>query len=144
MYKMHPSRDIFNMHTGKKWNVITNNHNCIPCNRISHRTQRENIFCQAGFVQNVYKKMQTVMNMYEDGDLKDQKLNKKQLTAVPEFKQHHMQLLHNLKDSFQSAILQRVIDKEISLKKMKDEADKFRALEGTQFSMFKKDILGRK
>ena len=74
--------------------------------------------------------MQTVMNMYEDGDLKDQKLNKKQLTAVPEFKQHHMQPLHNLKDSFQSAILQRVIDKELSLKEMKDEADKFRALEG--------------
>ena len=75
------------------------------------------------------------MNMYEDGDLKHQKLSKKQLTTVPEFKQHHMQPLHNLQVSFQSAILQRVIDKEISLKEMKDEADNFRALEGNNNSM---------
>ena len=94
------------------------------------RTQRENIFCQAGFGLNVYKKMQTVMNMYEDGDLKDQKLSKKQLTTVPEFKQHQMQPLHNLQASFQSTILQRVIDKEISLKEMMEEADNFRSLEG--------------
>ena len=94
------------------------------------RTQRENIYCQAGFGLSVYRKMQTVMNMYEDGDLKDQKLSKKQLTTVPEFKQYQMQPLHNLQASFQSTVLQKVIDKEISLKEMKDEADNFRSLEG--------------
>ena len=83
------------------------------------RTQRENIICQTGFVKKVYEKMQAVMNMYEDGAIKDQKLNKKHLIAVLEFKQHLLQPLHNLKPSFQSATLQRIIDREISLKEMK-------------------------
>ena len=81
-------------------------------------------------MKEVYEKMQTVMNMYEDGAMKDQKLNKKHLIVVPEFKQHLLQPLHNLKPSLQSATLQRIIDREISLKEMKDEAIRFQSLEG--------------
>ena len=70
--------------------------------------------------------------MYEDGDLKDQKLNKKSLTSAPEFKQYLLQPLHNLDASFQTSILHRVAEKEISLKEMKDEAVKFRSLENVR------------
>ena len=69
------------------------------------------------------------MDMYEDGALKDQKLNKKHLISTPEFKQHLLQPLHNLQVQFQATILQKVIDEEISLKELKDEAVQFRALE---------------
>lgn len=69
------------------------------------------------------------MDMYEDGALKDQKLNKKHLISTPEFKQHLLQPLHNLQVQFQATILQKVIDEEISLKELKDEAVLFRALE---------------
>ena len=72
------------------------------------------------------------MDMYEDGALKDQKLNKKHLTSIPEFKQHLLQLLHHLNAEFQDEILQRVIDEEISLKELKEEATKFRALEAVK------------
>ena len=34
--------------------------------------------------------------MYERGDLKDQKLTKKQLIAVPEFKQQHLTPIRTL------------------------------------------------
>lgn len=81
------------------------------------------------------------MNMYGDGNLKDQKLSKKQLTTVPEFKQHQMQPLHNLQASFQSTILQRIINKEISLKEMKDEADNFSSLEGTIIILYNISIV---
>lgn len=83
-------------------------------------------------MKSVYEIAQRVMDLYEDGDLKDQKLNKKSLTSAPEFKQHLLQPLHNLDASFQTSILQRVAEKEISLKEMKDEAVKFRSLENVR------------
>ena len=70
-----------------------------------------------------------MMNMYEDGALKDQKLHKKHLTSIPEFKQHLLQPLHNLNMEFQLRVLQDVIDENISLKELKMEAVKFRVLE---------------
>jgi hypothetical protein len=67
--------------------------------------------------------------MYEDGALKDQKLHKKHLTSIPEFKQHLLQPLHNLNAEFQLHVLQEVVDENISLKELKVEAVKFRGLE---------------
>ena len=72
------------------------------------------------------------MNMYENGALKDQKLNKKHLTSTPEFKQHMLQPLHHLDPDFQAAVLQRVVDEELSLKELKEEATNFRALEAVR------------
>ena len=51
----------------------------------------------------------------EQGKLKDQKLNRKQLRASPEFEQHHFQSLHNLDTSFQQNILGKVVEKEMKL-----------------------------
>ena len=67
--------------------------------------------------------------MYELGSLKDQKLNKKHLQSTPEFKQHLLQPLHHLDIDFQDEILQKLIEEDISLKEMKNEAIHFRALE---------------
>lgn len=69
------------------------------------------------------------MDLYEDGGLKDQKLNMKQITSAPEFKQHILQPLHNLNPTFQKNTLQQVIDKKISLKEAKEAAVKFRVLQ---------------
>ena len=69
------------------------------------------------------------MDMYEDGALKDQKLNKKHLTSIPEFKQHLLQPIHHLNTDFQTDVLQKVIDEDLSLKELKAEAIKFRALQ---------------
>lgn len=70
-----------------------------------------------------------MMDMYEDGALKDQKLNKKHLTSIPEFKQHLLQPIHHLNVDFQLDVLQKVIDGDLSLKELKAEAITFRALE---------------
>ncbi len=72
------------------------------------------------------------MTMYEDGALKDQKLNKKQLISAPEFKQHLLQPLHHLQAEFQASVLDKVINTEVSLKEMKDKAASFRALEAVK------------
>ena len=69
------------------------------------------------------------MDMYEDGALKDQKLHKKHLTSIPEFKQHLLQPLHHLNADFLQAVLQNVIDGDMSLKELKEEAITFRALQ---------------
>ena len=67
-----------------------------------------------------------MMNMYEDGALKHQKLNKKHLTSALEFKQHLLQPFHHLNADFQLLIvLQKVIDEEIFLKELKEEATNF-------------------
>lgn len=70
-----------------------------------------------------------VMNAYERGELKDQKLNRKQLISTPEFKQHLFQPLHNLPADFQASVLQQVNDNKLSLAEMKSSAMEFRSKE---------------
>ena len=77
------------------------------------------------------------MDMYEDGSLKDQKLNKKHLTSIPEFKQHLLQPIHHLNTDFQLCVLQKVVEEELSLKELKAEAIKFRALEAIRQSFLR-------
>ena len=57
--------------------------------------------------------------MYENGQLKSQKLSKKCMIAKPEFKQHNFQCLHNLPSVFQEEVLRELIDGETSLEEMK-------------------------
>ena len=96
------------------------------------RTQCENIFSQAAFAPLVWEKAVIVMEKFEDGKLKDQKLSKKSLISKPEFKQHHFQCLHNLAPSFQEQILQQVADCKITLEEMKKQSNNFRALENVK------------
>lgn len=60
------------------------------------RTMCEKIFTQASFIPPVWDLACSVIEMFENGQLKNQKLSKKNLVAKPEFKQHHFQCLHNL------------------------------------------------
>ena len=93
------------------------------------RTQCENIFAQASFSPPVWEKALAVIELYEDGKIKKQKLNKKSLISKPEFKQHHFQCLHNLVPSIQLEILEQVVNREITLDEMKSEANEFRAIQ---------------
>ena len=70
-----------------------------------------------------------VIELFENGQLKQQKLSKKSLvTAKPEFKQHHFQCLHNIEPSFQRGVLQKVVNREITFDEMKKRANEFRSL----------------
>ena len=93
------------------------------------RTQCDNIFTQASFAPPVWDVALKVIEQFEDGRLKAQRLTKKSLIiAKPEFKQHHLQCLHNLDPTFQQDILQKVADREITLDEMKKKATEFRTL----------------
>lgn len=93
------------------------------------RTQRENIYAQATFSQKVWKVAASVMDMYEQGQVKDQRLNRKQLVATPEFRQHLMQPIHHLNPEFQHQILSDVVAGNKSLSELKQDAVNFRQLE---------------
>ena len=70
-----------------------------------------------------------VIELFENGQLKQQKLSKKRLmNAKPDFKQHHFQCLHNIEPSFQQGVLQKVVDREITLDEMKRRAYECRSL----------------
>ena len=93
------------------------------------RTMCENIFTQAAFAPSVWDLAWKVIEMYENGKLKNQKLSKKCMIEMPEFKQHNFQCLHNLPPVFQQEVLQEVIDGTSSLDEMKKKANKFRSFE---------------
>ena len=97
------------------------------------RTQCENIFTQAAFAPPVWEAALKVIELFEDGQLKAQRLTRKSLSnAKPEFKQHHFQCLHNIHPPFQQEVLQKVADKEITLDEMKKRATEFRILGNIQ------------
>ena len=93
------------------------------------RTQCENIFSQAALWPPVWEQALKVIELFEDGKLKNQKLNKKSLVSKPEFKQQHFQCIHNLNPSFQQKILEQAMNREITLDEMKKKASEYRALE---------------
>ena len=98
------------------------------------RTQRENIFSQASFERGVWDLAMKIMDLYEKGELRGQKLNRKQMLSTPEFKQHILQPLHNLPTQFQHKVLEDVLHKDISLQEMKTSAVKFWAMEAIRKS----------
>ncbi len=106
-------------------NVICNMF--LPLQEMS-RTTRDNIFCQAAFSEGVWSLATEVMNMYEDGQLKGQKLSRKNLLTTPEFKQQHFQPLHHLDPLYQQRMLQQLVDRDQSLSEMKEACSKHRSL----------------
>ena len=60
-----------------------------------------------------------VMDIFEMGSLKDQKLNVKQLVLKPEFKQQYLAPLRALSIDDQYSILTKVVQKEIPLNSIK-------------------------
>ena len=93
------------------------------------RTQKENIFAQSLFSNTIWAKVTKVIDFFEAGVLKDQKLNKKHAISAPELKQHHLQPLCRLPSKIQSNLLDAVINKTYSLKEMKVKADEYRQME---------------
>jgi len=61
---------------------------------------------------------------FENGNLKGQKLTKKQLMTKPEIKQTQFQCLLPLKEATQAELLGRLVSNEITLKEMKQRAAK--------------------
>ena len=60
-----------------------------------------------------------VIDLYEQAKLKGQKLNLASLLAKPEFKQQHLAPIRALDEDEQCKLLQRVIDRELSLAELK-------------------------
>ena len=65
------------------------------------RSQRDNVFAQASLSKAVWGLAVKIMDAFEAGELKDQRLSKKQLTAKPEFKQQNLQPVQSLPPAFQ-------------------------------------------
>ena len=102
------------------------------------RTQRENVYTQASFFQPVWEQAIKIINLFENGKLGGrQRLNKKSLMSKPEFKPHHFQCLHNLDQSFQKDVLEKVVNKTITLNTMKKKATEYRALENIKNAFMK-------
>ena len=68
-----------------------------------------------------------VMDGFEDGRLKDQKLSRKQNISKPEFRQPYIQPIQCLPADFQLEKLQ-LVDKKIPLSQLKEEASKYRSM----------------
>ena len=83
-------------------------------------THRDSILHQATLAKPVWDLAVKVMDMFEMGSLKDQKLNVKQLVSKPEFKQQHLAPLRALSIDDQCSILTKVVQKEIPLNSIKD------------------------
>ena len=64
------------------------------------RSQRDNVFAQASLSKAVWALAVKIMDAFEAGELKDQRLSKKQLTAKPEFKQQNLQPVQSLPPAF--------------------------------------------
>eukprot|EP00731_Ephydatia_muelleri_P017004 Em0010g102a len=92
------------------------------------RTSKENLFCQAAFPRSVWELAVKVMNMFENGEIKNQKLSKKNLCSTPRMKQNHFVPLHHLDTSFQESALEKVLCKELSLNELKIHCQTYRAL----------------
>ena len=73
------------------------------------RTSWENLFCQAAFPISVWERAVNVMNMFEDGEMKNQKISKKNLCSTPRMKQNHFVPLHHLDTCFQETALDKVL-----------------------------------
>ena len=68
--------------------------------------------------------------MFEDGEIKNQKLSKKNLCSIPSprMKQNHFVPPHHLDTCFQESALEKVLSKEMSLNEFKIPCQTHRAL----------------
>lgn len=83
---------------------------------------------QAALPRAVWNLAVRVMNLYENGMLKGQKLNLSSLLAKPEFRQQHLAPIRAMNADDQCTLLEKVIDKEISLTELKTEASQMKSV----------------
>ena len=95
-------------------------------------TQKNNTFAQAVFTKPVWQKAGKVMDLYERGELKGQRLSRKGLISKPEFKQQYFAAIQSLPQSFQLLCLAKVAKKEYSLENLKKAAKEFRSMQTIQ------------
>ena len=95
-------------------------------------TQKNNTFAQAVFTKPVWQKAGKVMDLYERGELKGQRLSRKGLISKPEFKQQYFAAIQSLPQSFQLLCLAKVVKKEYSLEDLKKAAKEFRSMQTIQ------------
>ena len=88
----------------------------------------DNVFNQASFKQNVWQLVVTIMDLFEEGELKDQSLNTKALMTKPEFRQQYLSPIQCLPDAFKLEVLQQVVDGDLSLMELRDKAAEYRSL----------------
>jgi len=69
------------------------------------RSQHDNIFAQASLSKAVWALAVQIMDAFEAGELKDQKLSMKQLMSKPEFKQQNLQPVQSLPPAFQVSLM---------------------------------------
>jgi len=69
------------------------------------RSQSDNIFAQASLSKAVWALAVQIMDAFEAGELKDQKLSMKQLMSKPEFKQQNLQPVQSLPPAFQVSLM---------------------------------------
>ena len=93
---------IFNTECSLLNHYYANYHKCTMHDM--SKTQRENIFARASFPIKSWKMAIVIMDKFEKGTLKGQKLSQKQLVTTPEFKQHLLQPLHHLTEQFQVGV----------------------------------------
>ena len=89
------------------------------------RCTMENVFNQASFSKEVWNLAVTVMDLFEEGDLKDQQLSSKSLLTKPEFKQQHFTPIQCLPDDFKVEVLTQVVEGEMSLVELKQKATEY-------------------
>lgn len=69
-----------------------------------------------------------VIDLFEEAKLKGQRLNLSSLLSKPEFKQQYLAPIRALEESDQCLLLQKVIDKQISLAELKAESSNVKQL----------------
>ena len=91
-------------------------------------TEHLNLFCQAAFPRSVWELAVKMMNMFENEEIKSQKLLKKNLCSTPRMKLNHFVPLHHIDTSFQESALEKVLCKELSLNEFIIHSQTYRAL----------------
>lgn len=72
------------------------------------------------------------MDLYEEGNTKDQSLTAKQLVTKPVFRQQYFSCIQCLPDPFKMEVLQDVLDGDLSLSELKDKATAYRSIKEVQ------------
>jgi len=96
------------------------------------RSNRDNVYCQASFSKEAWLLAVKIMDLFEEGEIKGQKLSTRQLTCKPEFKQQYLQPVQCLPDSFKLRVLTSVAEKDMSFSELKRAASDYRAEQAVQ------------
>ena len=90
------------------------------------------MYCQASFSKEAWTLTVKIMDLFEQGKIKDRKLSIRQLTSKLDFKQQYLQPVQCLPDSFKLQILTSVAEKDMSFSELKKAASDYRAEQAVQ------------